>query len=210
MIKAGEDPVKVAAMQIPLEKKEKKEYPMDRVIKKITSNIQEMKDNKITKKQEKIIDSYEIPAPFSTTVDISSVIAIRNGVIVTTDNTYIKILEITPLHFDLKSNREKNMIIADFLKYIRIAPKIMHIKTMNTKADLSEMLKDAEAVLEKETNENCKEMQKKEIKYLRSVISSSVMNRTKTIRKINCIIFIQYCRKIVSVKNLIMIISWML
>lgn len=177
MIKAGEDPVKVAAMQIPLEKKEKKEYPMDRVIKKITSNIQEMKDNKITKKQEKIIDSYEIPAPFSTTVDISSVIAIRNGVIVTTDNTYIKILEITPLHFDLKSNREKNMIIADFLKYIRIAPKIMHIKTMNTKADLSEMLKDAEAVLEKETNKNCKEMQKKEIKYLRSVISSSVSHR---------------------------------
>ena len=177
MIKSGEDPVKVAAMRIPLEQKEKKDYPLDRAIKKIISNVIELKENKIVRKQEKIIDSYEIPAPFTTTVDICSVDAIRNGVIVTTDNTYIKILEITPLHFDLKSDQEKNMIIADFLKYIRIAPKIIHIKSMNTKADLSEMLKDAENILEKETNKNCREMQKKEINYLKSVISSSVSHR---------------------------------
>ena len=177
MIKNGEDPVKVAAMRIPLEQKEKKDYPLDRAIKKILSYVLNVKEQKIVQKQEKIIDSYEIPAPFSTTVDLCSISAIRNGVIVTTDNTYIKILEITPLHFDLKSDQEKNAIIEDFIKYLRIAPEIMHIKTMNTKADLSEMLKDAENIMKEETNENCREMQKKEIEYLKSVISSSVSHR---------------------------------
>lgn len=179
MIKAGEDPVKVASMHIPLEKKEKKEYPMEKLVKNITSAGQEVFDNRVMKKktQKKIIDGYEIPAPFTTAIDICSIDAIRNGVIVTSDNCYIKIVEITPLHFDLKSDREKNMIIEEYIKYLRIAPSIIHIKSMNTKADLTMMLSDVEKIFEEETNEKCREMQIKEIDYLRSVINSSVSHR---------------------------------
>lgn len=177
MIKAGEDPVKVAALHIPLEEKKKKEYPINRLFKNVMSIGQEMIDSRSVKKQERIIDDYEIPAPFTTTTDLCSIDAIRNGVIVTTDNCYIKIVEITPLHFDLKSNQEKNMIIEDYIKYLRIAPGIIHIKSMNTKADLTTMISDAERILEQETNENCREMQIKEMEYLRSVINSSVSHR---------------------------------
>ena len=59
---------------------------------------------------------------------------IRNGIIETTDGRYIKILEIEPINFNLRSVEEQVDIIADFQSYLKIAPVKVHFKTMTRRA----------------------------------------------------------------------------
>ncbi|MDE5993970.1 MAG: PrgI family protein, partial [Oscillospiraceae bacterium] len=60
---------------------------------------------------------------------------IRNGIIETTDGRYIKILEIEPINFNLRSVEEQVDIISDFQDYLKIAPVKVHFKTFTRKAN---------------------------------------------------------------------------
>ncbi len=47
---------------------------------------------------------------------------LKNGIIETTDNRYIKILEIEPINFTLRSDEEQFNIISSFASWLKISP----------------------------------------------------------------------------------------
>ena len=61
---------------------------------------------------------------------------IQNGVVVTTDGRFIKILEVMPVNFYLKSAAEQQNIIFYFASYLKIAPDNLQILAITQKADI--------------------------------------------------------------------------
>lgn len=191
MIRNGEDPVKVASIYIPLEEKKKEEqkirdYPLYRLYDKGKKQIESLKPQKTEDPadRQKIFDGFEIPAPFTTAAHFMNVNKIKNGIVITNDRDFVKIIEVDPVKFDIKPNVEKNNIIGEFIKYLKVAPRKIQIKSINTKADLSTLIQDVEKVMEEESNPKCKELQKDEIEYLKAITESSVSHRYFIIFKI--------------------------
>lgn len=69
---------------------------------------------------------------------------IANGVIYTTDHRYVKILEIEPINFLLRSTREQQSIIFSFISYLKISPVKLQIKMISKKADINKHLNQAQ------------------------------------------------------------------
>ena len=65
---------------------------------------------------------------------------IRNGVIKTKDERYIKIIEILPINFLLRSASEKRNIIYSFASYLKIAPPNLQFKILSKKADIKDYI----------------------------------------------------------------------
>ena len=60
---------------------------------------------------------------------------IQNGVVETTDGRYIKILEIEPINFMLRSDEEQFSIISSFASWLKISPMKLQFKSITRKAD---------------------------------------------------------------------------
>ena len=54
--------------------------------------------------------------------DFLPVREIRNGIIETTDDRYVKIIEILPINFLLRSSEEQYSIISSFASWLKISP----------------------------------------------------------------------------------------
>jgi hypothetical protein len=83
---------------------------------------------------------------------------IKNGVIITTDGRFVKILEALPVNFYLKSVTEQQNIIFYFASYLKIAPDNIQILAVTKKADIEAYIKRMWQAYEDETDENCREM----------------------------------------------------
>lgn len=60
---------------------------------------------------------------------------IRNGMVETTDGRYLKILEIEPINFALRSSEEQFNIISSFASWLKISPVRLQCKTITRRAD---------------------------------------------------------------------------
>ena len=60
---------------------------------------------------------------------------LRNGIVETTDGRYLKILEIEPINFLLRSNEEQWGIISTFASWLKISPMRLQFKSVTRKAD---------------------------------------------------------------------------
>jgi len=89
-----------------------------------------------------------------------------NGLIVTKDNQYIKLLEVLPSPFFLKSIKDQNKISEQFHSLLKAAPDELHIKSITVQADLSYQIKEIEQHICSEKDENCKKMGKEYEKRL--------------------------------------------
>mgnify|MGYP000334037839 FL=1 len=65
---------------------------------------------------------------------------IKDGIIYTTDHRYVKIVEVLPINFLLRSPNEQRNVVFSFLSYLKIAPVKMQFKVISKKADISEYL----------------------------------------------------------------------
>lgn len=94
---------------------------------------------------------------------------IRNGVVITTDGRFIKIMEVMPVNFYLKSATEQQNIIYYFAAYLKIAPDNLQILTVTQKANIEAYISRMWQLHEEESNESCREMIKDniaEVEYL--------------------------------------------
>lgn len=94
---------------------------------------------------------------------------IENGVIFTKDGRYLKILEIEPINFLLRSAREQRNIIYSFVSYLKIAPVKMQFKVLTKKADLNKHLNQINEELRSETDEKCKLQQLDYIRFIKQI-----------------------------------------
>jgi len=83
---------------------------------------------------------------------------IRDGVVITTDGRFIKILEALPVNFYLKSTAEQQNIIFYFASYLKIAPDNIQILAVTQKADIEAYIRRMKLLHEEETDISCREM----------------------------------------------------
>ena len=102
---------------------------------------------------------------------------IANGIIYTTDHRYVKILEIEPINFLLRSAREQQGIIYSFISYLKISPVKLQIKMISKKADINKHLEQAALELSLETNPHCRELQKDYIQFVKKLSSREAVSR---------------------------------
>ncbi|MGN1231113.1 MAG: PrgI family protein, partial [Anaerotignum sp.] len=81
---------------------------------------------------------------------------IENGICYLWDKRYIKIIEVEPINFLLRSAREQRNIIYSYMSYLKISPVRMQIKVISKKADISSHLEKIQEEIKKEQDERCK------------------------------------------------------
>ena len=72
--------------------------------------------------------------------DFFPVEKIENGICYLKDKRYIKIMEIEPINFLLRSAREQRNIVYSYMSYLKISPVKMQIKVISKKADIGSHL----------------------------------------------------------------------
>jgi len=82
-----------------------------------------------SKKERKPTKSRKKPEKLEFVQDFIPVRNINYGVIETTDGRYIKILEIEPINFMLRSSEEQFGIISSFASWLKISPMRLQFKT---------------------------------------------------------------------------------
>ena len=65
---------------------------------------------------------------------------INNGIIELKDGRYVKVIEILPVNFYLKSEVEQENIIYYFASYLKVAPDNIQIKVLTQRADIDDYL----------------------------------------------------------------------
>ena len=76
---------------------------------------------------------------------------LKNGIVETTDGRFIKILEIEPINFLLRSDEEQWGIISTFASWLKISPMRLQFKSVTRKADSDQYVAGLQADLEQET-----------------------------------------------------------
>ena len=84
---------------------------------------------------------------------------IENGIVYTADHRFIKILEIVPINFLLRSAREQRNIVYSFISYLKIAPVKLQIKVITKRADMNRHIETVRREMAQETNESCRMQQ---------------------------------------------------
>ena len=81
---------------------------------------------------------------------------IENGICYLRDKRYIKIIEVEPTNFLLRSAREQRNIIYSYMSYLKISPVRMQIKVISEKADISNHLDKIQEEIKTEQDDRCR------------------------------------------------------
>ncbi len=109
--------------------------------------------------------------------DLIPVKTIRDGVIETTDNRYIRILEIEPINFILRTAAEQNQIISTFAGWLKISPMRLQFKSVTRKADAEHHVEMLRRDLAGESNESCRELGEDYIRLIQDIGSRDALTR---------------------------------
>ncbi len=102
---------------------------------------------------------------------------IHHGIIETTDNRYVKILEIEPINFMLRSAEEQSGIISTFASWLKISPIKMQFKSITRRADSDKHIALLREEIEREDNERCKTLGEGYIQLIKDVGNREALTR---------------------------------
>lgn len=111
------------------------------------------------------------------TQNFSPVRDVQNGIIITTDGRFIKLMEFSPVNFDLRSIDEQDAIISKFRSVLRAMPKTVQFKVVTKAADLTIFINNLIDCYEREPNENCRALIEEQINFISSIGSSMGTSR---------------------------------
>lgn len=109
--------------------------------------------------------------------DFFPVADIRNGMIITKDKRYIKVVEIQPINFLLRSADEQRDIILSFAELLRISPVKIQFKSNANRADITKFLENTMGEMRQETNPACIEMDKDYINHIQTIATNNAISR---------------------------------
>ena len=112
--------------------------------------------------------------PVSDYIPISKV---ENGIVYTKDNRFVKILEVVPINFLLRSEREQRNIIYSFISYLKICPIRVQFKVLTRRADINLHMDTVRREMETETNDQCKLMQEDYLQFVQQISSREAVTR---------------------------------
>lgn len=102
---------------------------------------------------------------------------LSNGIIETVDGRYIKILEIEPINFLLRSDEEQVNIISSFASWLKISPMRLQFKSITRKADSDKHIAMVREELAEEDNEKCIELSEDYIRLIKDIGNREALTR---------------------------------
>ena len=90
----------------------------------------------------------------------------QDGIIETKENTYIKILEVSPINYNLKSDLEKESILNSYKIFLKTCQFDMQILIQSNKEDLSHHISKIKKNILKKENKFLKELSENYIQYI--------------------------------------------
>lgn len=113
-------------------------------------------EKKLQELQEREKSQYQIIQSTQSFLPIRDII---QGIVITKDERYIKIIEFEPQNFHTFSNIEQNKISEDFYHALRIFPIKVQFKIFMRKAKIENLLEYIDNIYKNEKNESCRIMQ---------------------------------------------------
>ena len=117
------------------------------------------------------------PEKLSFTQDFIPIKNLEHGIIETTDGLYIKILEIEPINFMLRSEEEQYEIICSFASWLKISPVHLQFKSITRKADSDKHIAMLRKEMATEESEQCKKLSEGYIRLIKDVGSREALTR---------------------------------
>lgn len=117
------------------------------------------------------------PEKLSFTQDFIPIKNLEHGIIEMTDGRYIKILEIEPINFMLRSEEEQYEIICSFASWLKISPVHLQFKSITRKADSDKHIAMLRKETETEESEQCKKLSEGYIRLIKDVGSREALTR---------------------------------
>lgn len=115
--------------------------------------------------------------PLNALADYIPIEKIEHGVIYTRDHRYVKVVEVVPVNFLLRSAREQRSIIYSFISYLKIAPVKVQFKALTKRADINRHLDTVRRELEHEQDPRCRVLQEDYLKLIRQLGSREAITR---------------------------------
>lgn len=117
------------------------------------------------------------PTCLNPVADYLPIEKIANGIIYTKDHRFVKVVEVVPINFMLRSAREQRNIIYSFVSYLKIAPIKLQIKVLTRRADIERHLDTVRREMAQEENEQCRLMQEDYLNFVQQVGSREAVTR---------------------------------
>ena len=144
-------------LQLREEKKLKKELAKSGPGKEPAKEWKKKERNRRKEKKEKEPELDLLPVTWASSY--LPIRQIKNGIILTADHRYVKLIEILPINFLLRSSAEQRNIMMSFMSYLKIAPVKMQFKVISKKADISEYIERIKEEAAKEPDERVRLLQ---------------------------------------------------
>lgn len=109
--------------------------------------------------------------------DFLPVREIRNGIIETTDDRYVKIIEILPINFLLRSSEEQYNIISSFASWLKISPMKLQFKSVSRKANSDKHVAMVREELSREENQQCRQLGEEYLRLIKDVGNKEALSR---------------------------------
>ena len=119
----------------------------------------------------------EKPPCVNPVADYLPIEKISNGIIYTKDHRFVKVVEVVPINFMLRSAREQRNIIYSFVSYLKISPIKLQIKVLTRRADINRHLDTVRREMAQEDNEQCRLMQEDYLDFVQQVGSHEAVTR---------------------------------
>lgn len=102
---------------------------------------------------------------------------IENGIVYTKDNRYIKIIEVEPINFLLRSAKEQQSIIWSFISYLKISPIKLQFKVLTKSADVNKHLLKVREEISNEADDKCRALGEDYINFIKHIGSKEAVSR---------------------------------
>ncbi len=123
------------------------------------------------------LEREETVKPLNPLADYVPIDKIIHGVIKTRDRRYVKVVEVVPVNFLLRSAQEQRSIIYSFISYLKIAPVKVQFKVLTKRADIDRHVEGVREELARETDPHCRMLQEDYLRLIRDLGSREAITR---------------------------------
>lgn len=102
---------------------------------------------------------------------------VANGIIYTKDHRFVKVVEVIPINFLLRSGNEQRSIIYSFISYLKVSPVKLQFKVLTRRADINRHLETVRREMAEETNGQCRLMQEDYLQFVQQISSREAVTR---------------------------------
>ena len=109
--------------------------------------------------------------------DFLPIRSLHHGIVETVDGRYIKILEVEPINFLLRSEEEQVNIISSFASWLKISPIRLQIKSITRKADSDKYIALLRKDLDQQEDEKCQALGREYIQLIKDIGNKEALTR---------------------------------